>query len=151
MKIAIIILSLTAAFNVSAKSLSCTASLQSEVEITKSFDAAMEWMKKNKIKDIDLVPESFNAKPVAVDTRTVELDEDGDAELGGIIIEAYEKYGISYNYAAYAKGGYIVYVGAENEVGHHGSGVNVRKQTEVEFGSSSTEDGSRLELHCVIK
>ena len=151
MKIGLIVLSALVSFNVSAKSLSCTASLFSKAEEEKSFIAAMEWMEKNKIQDESLIPEEFNVKPVKVDTRTVRLDESGDADLAGIIIDSYEKHGISYNYAAYAQNGFITYIGAENEVEHSGAGTRLKNQTTANFSSSSLEDGSELQLECEIK
>lgn len=151
MKFGIIALSMLMAFSASAKSLSCTASLYSKDEDEKQFIAAMEWMKKNNVTDESKVPEEFHIKPVKVDTRTVKLDESGDADLGGIIIDSYEKHGISYNYAAYAQNGFITYIGAENEVKHSGSGTRLKNQTSANFSSSSLEDGSELQLECEIK
>ncbi len=152
MKIAFIILAATMAFNVSAKSLSCTASLSSTKEDNLKFEQASEWMNANKVTDESLVPAEFLPTSVKVDTRTIKLDDEGNGSLAGIIIDSYEKHGISYNYAAWAENGFITYIGAENEVIHNGSGVkNLKGQTEVEFGSSSLEDESSLEVKCVIK
>lgn len=151
MKIGLIVLSVLVSFNVSAKSLTCTASLFSKDEEEKAFLAAMEWMKKNNVTDEAQIPEEFNIKPVKVDTRTVKLDESGDADLVGIIIDSYEKHGISYNYAAYAQKGFITYIGAENEVEHSGAGTRLKNQTSANFSSSSLEDGSELQLECEIK
>lgn len=151
MKFGIIVMSMFMAFSASAKSLSCTASLYSKNEDEKKFFAAMEWMEKNNVTDESKVPEEFHIKPVKVDTRTVKLDESGDADLGGIIIDSYEKHGISYNYAAYAQNGFITYIGAENEVEHSGAGTRLKNQTTANFSSSSLEDGSELQLECEIK
>lgn len=152
MKIALFILASTMAFNVSAKSLTCKATLTSTKENEEKFFKAVEWMQANGVTDESKIPESMQSKPVAVDTRSVKLDIDGSADLGGIIVESYEAHGISYNYAAYAENGSITYVGIENEVTHSGSGVGkMKNQTEVEFGSSSSQDGSALDVVCVIK
>ncbi len=152
MKFAIALLSLTFALNASAKSLTCTASLRSSIEDDKSFVKAMQWMEENKVTDESLIPKELLGGPVKVDVRSAKIDEEGNADLGGIIVESYEKHGISLNYHAYARNGFITSAGIENEVTHNGSGVSgLKNQTEVEFSSSSLVDGSWLELACEIK
>lgn len=152
MKFTIALLALTISAAASAKSLNCTASLSSSKLDNEKFAQALEWMEANKVTDDSLVPKEFLSTPVAVEVRSAKLDEDGDASISGIIIEAYDKYGISYNFSAWAENGYIIYAGAENEVTHNGSGVSkLKNQTSVQFGSSSLEDGSSLELVCTIE
>ena len=152
MKLTIALLVFTLSAVASAKSLNCTASLSSSKLDNEKFAQALEWMQVNKVTDDSLVPKEFLSSPVAVETRTTKLDENGDASISGIIIEAYDKYGISYNFSAWAENGFIIYASAENEVIHNGSGVSkLKNQTSLQFESSSSEDGSSLELICTIE
>ncbi len=150
MKLLITSLVIIFSVNISAAKLTCTASLFSESENEKTYLKAYEWMEKNNIQDEELLPEELKIKPVKTDIRTIELDEKGDADLLGIIIDSYEAHGIYYNYAAQVKSGYFVYIGAENEVQKSGSGTSLKKQKEASFSSSSLLDGSRLILECKV-
>lgn len=101
MKAMFILLTLTAALSASASTVECKADL---------FSTAEE-----------------EATLVNSNTRSLELDKNGNGELLGITIDSFEKHGISYNYSVSVKNGNISSISALNELSLNAAECPVQK------------------------
>jgi len=126
MKTLLILLTLSVAFSASASTVECKADL---------FSSAGE-----------------DSKLVNSDTRSLNLDKNGNAQLLGITIDSFEKHGISYNYSVSVKDGKIDSISAQNEIAQNASGIyDLEGQSKVKFEIDSLKDSSSLSINCSTK